>query len=378
MTTILSQQPDLSNAGALLDFALGYARRGWSIIPVREKKPAGLWKPFQTVAADPDMLRRLFARADVDGLAVITGAVSGGLAVRDFDVEESYHRWADAHPDDAARLPTVRTARGHHVYGTLVSERYLDLGNGELRADSRHYVVLPPSRHPIGDLYRWVNPLPPIGTPLSVLPDALTHADSGQTQASPRQIHADTLHAPAQTIDALILRVLPTGPGQRNRRLFDLARGLIGILGRDADRRELRRIVQDWHRGALPNIRTKPFDETWADFITAWERVKRPAGASLRAAVQAADAAPAPEAAAIYDTAPLRRLTALCAKLAAQWGDRPFPLGCRTAAGILGITPSAAHRLLATLQFDRIIVRAFKGTKASGRASEWHYLGGQP
>ena len=34
----------------LLDAALAYRKRGWSIIPVAEKRAAALWKPFQLLA----------------------------------------------------------------------------------------------------------------------------------------------------------------------------------------------------------------------------------------------------------------------------------------------------------------------------------------
>ena len=151
----------------------------------------------------------------------------------------------------------------------------------------------------------------------------------------------------------------------------------MGLLGRDADRNELRRIVTDWHGMALPFIRTKPFDETWTDFIIAWGKIKRPAGQSLAAALAAADVAPAPEAANKYRSPTLRRLVALCARLAAQWGSKPFPLGCVKAGECIGFSKSEAHRLLKTLEFDGIIQLATKGSKASGRASEWRYLGGE-
>src|SRR5438132_1147861 len=94
---------------SLLQAAVAYAARGWSVIPTAGKKPAvGLWAPFQTDPADEVTLARLFAKKGITGLAVITGRVSGGLAARDFDDARAYHAWAGAHPDDAARQPTVR------------------------------------------------------------------------------------------------------------------------------------------------------------------------------------------------------------------------------------------------------------------------------
>jgi hypothetical protein len=148
---ILTSQPPLDNG--LLDAALAYASRGWSIVPVTGKCAAGRWRPCQKRTPDHSTLRRLLARPGVTGLAVVTGAVSGGLAVRDYDQIDAYLAWAGAHPEDANRLPTVRTARGFHVYGRLDAEDYRTFADGELRADSKHYVLLPPSLHPDGPTY---------------------------------------------------------------------------------------------------------------------------------------------------------------------------------------------------------------------------------
>ena len=68
---------------------------------------------------------------------------------------------------------------------------------------------------------------------------------------------------------------------------FAFARELTGIMPR-AQADALPAIVRDWHEQALPFIRTKDFDESWTDFVTAWQRVERPAGQSLRVAVDRA------------------------------------------------------------------------------------------
>jgi hypothetical protein len=142
--------------GNLIDHALAYAASGWSVLAVDGKRAVGKWRAFQKHAPDDGTLHRLFTRTGITGLAAVTGAVSAGLAVRHFDRVDAYDVWAEAHPTDANSLPTVRTVRGFHVYGRLDVEDYRTLADGELRADSRHYVLLPPSLHPDGIKYDWI------------------------------------------------------------------------------------------------------------------------------------------------------------------------------------------------------------------------------
>jgi hypothetical protein len=156
--------------------------------------------------------------------------------------------------------------------------------------------------------------------------------------------------------------------------LFNLARILKAVF-HNAEPARLRAIVRQWHGLALPFIRTKGFSESWTDFIGAWECVKRSAGQSFKSAADAANAGGVP---ALCDDlgydGNLRRLAALCWQLQLQWGDRPFPLGCRTAGDFLGISKTEAHRMLRALDFDGVLQRVKKGTKASGKASEWRFL----
>jgi hypothetical protein len=386
---MLPNAPPPLNEGqpALLAHALAYARRGWSIIPVIGKKPAGLWKPFQKRPADEKTLRRLFARKGITGLAVVLGRVSGGLAVRDFDDASAFHAWAAQNPEDAGTLPTVRTARGFHVYGRLDEEAYATLPDGELRADSGHYIVLPPSQHPDGPTYAWLNPLP--DGPLPLLPASLIgdacRQETQQTQGNPRQHSqpiacARTSSTSAQAreleVEQAITATLPTGAGQRNACLFRLARALKGFLP-DATPTELRNIVGAWHLRALPVIRTKDFGESWSDFVTAWKAIRHPAGGALTAAAIAAASLVLPGIAAGYD-GHLYRLAAFCAALQAQAGDGTFFLGSREAAKHLGIDKGQAWRLLKTLEFDGLLRLVTKGTKAStsrrGQTSTWKYI----
>jgi hypothetical protein len=216
--------PPAEKCKTLLDAALAYTRRGLSIIPTRAKKPRFRWKQYQRERAHADLMRDWFGSGrfdDIHGIAVVCGPVSGGLSIRDFDDAETYHRWAGAHPDLAATLPTVRTARGYHVYCRADLSRIIRLGDGELRGAG--YCVLPPSRHPSGITYRWTVPLSDCPLPIIDLNvSGLMGVPSrrSQTQAT-RQTQAtqDTQATHPDSLlvsDQIIIETLPTGPERSN------------------------------------------------------------------------------------------------------------------------------------------------------------------
>jgi hypothetical protein len=325
---------------------------------------------FQTVPANAATLQTLFAKPGITGLAVVLGAVSGGLACRDFDDIGAYNRWAAENPGDAATLPTAQTARGRHIFGRLDDELFADLGDGELRADSRHLVVLPPSVHPDGPTYRWLNPLPAPGQALPLLPESLLQSPVTSSTQATQQPKQHIACVPKSAL-AAIEGTLPTGPGQRNRRLFDLARRLKGILGLDTSPAMLKAIVTEWHRQALPVITTKDFAETWSDFQVAWLRVKVPHGAAVTAAYKAASRAPQPP---IDDNPDLGILDGLCSNLGA--GGRPFFLAARAVETLFGVPRMTAWRWLQTLAFYGAIELVETGTLKDRQAKTWRYVGG--
>jgi hypothetical protein len=379
-TPILSaRQPD--GKGKLLDAALSYAGLDWSIIAVKGKRAAGLWRPFQERAADEATLRRMFARPGVTGLAVVCGAVSGGLAVRDFDRRDSYEAWARDNPDDAACLPTVKTARGFHVYGRVDSEAFEVFGDGELRADSGHYVLLPPSLHPDGIVYTWTVPLP--GSTLPPFPHSLTKRENGADREDREDRENRENRAPSPSLlsslsDAVenaIVATLPRTQGQRHDHVFKLARYLKAIPSlEDAEIRTLRPIVERWHSRALPVIGTKPFLETWADFVHAWENVKVPAGkgAVETAFTQAVASVPPPIATNLYGQGPIVLLAALCRELQRIAGDGEFYLDCRTAGKLIGVAHTTAWEYLNVLCADGVLAAGAKGNQI--KASRFRFV----
>lgn len=355
------------NVKNLLYEAIEYRRRGWSVIPVIGKRPAlQSWTSFQTHRADENTLRNIFDHDSITGLGVITGVVSGGLAIRDFDQADGYHKWASEYPAEANSLPTAETHRGFHVYGRRDAEDFRDFGDGELRMDSKHYTVLPPSRHPEGSVYRWLIPLPTEGVQLPLLPESLTQQLRHPTEQQHRHHIACVNPAVREAIEA----TLPTGPGQRNRQIFEFARRLKAITDLDRTPAMVRAIFSEWHRTAFPVIRTKDFSTSWQDFKTAWVRA-RPYGASLQAAFDTARKSPHPP---IEGNARLGILAAACEALSA--GGQPFFLSCHSAGEYLGVSHETARLWLIDLQYYGVIELVTKGTAKDRKATVWRYLKG--
>ena len=69
----------------------------------------------------------------------------------------------------------------------------------------------------------------------------------------------------------------------------------------NADDAQLRAIVKVWHRRARPFIRTKPFEETWLDFVTARRRCRLAEGGDLMLILEKAIATELPTDAADYE-----------------------------------------------------------------------------
>lgn len=137
----------------------------------------GSWETFKHTHATPDELRDWIAKG-ARALAAITGEISGGLEVIDFDVIERtgeylYPEWAEDVADLADGLPSQATGGG----GRQIAYRY-PLRDGQTRdgnlklaylpdAETRRgesvaietrgeggYFVLPHSAHPSGNTYQ--------------------------------------------------------------------------------------------------------------------------------------------------------------------------------------------------------------------------------
>lgn len=389
----------------LLDAARDFARRGWSVIPLKGKSPAvKTWKINQTVPVTDDPgLTRWFGAADVTGVGIILGRVSGNLWVRDFDDAGAYRRWAEGHSELVRTLPTSQTARGAHVYGRWPGVKPATFPDGELRGEGQ-YVTAPPSIHPTGVVYEWSVSLPDGDVPEidpakaglleSPIPDLLERAaestESDESTENPRHcielsdsqsaLSLSTLGCAAHDLDAMIDAAIrattPTENGQRHRRLFVFARHLKAIPAlRDKPARALKPHVRRWFDAALPRITTHDFDVTWGEFAATWQRVRWGIGdGPIMDAVRRAAAADPPACAAEYGP-PLRALVAILRELQRGAGESAIFLSGDKAADLVGVDRGTGSRYMQALVADGVLEVVERPPRGAKRAIRYRYRG---
>jgi hypothetical protein len=195
---------------------------------------------------------------------------------------------------------------------------------------------------------------------LLVVPEATT---------KPLLLHSAVLDA--------ITKTLPTGPGQRYNLIFKFARRLKAIAGLDTSPAALLTYIKEWHRQALPNIRTKQFQTTEIDFYDSWENSKVPlSDEHLWNLVH--EKLKQPDPAWFRDwffPQSGKRLLRVCIALQEYAGDKHFFLSARRAGDAIGMAPKDANALLRRLVKRGILEVVEKGTYQSGQATTFRYIG---
>ena len=146
------------------DKAKEYLKAQLSVIPTKEDKLPALptWKPYQSQRITEDQIEALFSGGNVKGVAIICGAISGGLEVIDVDTkhdttgslwDELSSLIKDNLPELYSRLVIAQTrSGGYHIYyrcssiaGNLKLSTKL---NKEVLIETRGeggYVIAPPT-----------------------------------------------------------------------------------------------------------------------------------------------------------------------------------------------------------------------------------------
>ena len=144
----------------ILQAALAYAERGYSVIPIRpDKKPYVPWTEYQKRRATPEEIRKWFGKWPGAMIGIVTGQVSG-IFVIDCDTAEAYQKIQELLPD-ALVLPIARTPRGGwHLYFIFPAGKGLTIGAGIIQGlDFRGkggYIIAPPSINDEGKAYAWM------------------------------------------------------------------------------------------------------------------------------------------------------------------------------------------------------------------------------
>lgn len=156
----------------LAQVARALVAEGRSVIPVcwQDKTaahPAPAWYQYRARRPTWAELEAWFGGGQYQALGVVCGAVSGGLVALDFDgTGADYAAFCEDWPE-LARSRTVITGSGKRHLWLEVDDRPVTwayptwAGVVEMFADW-HYAIAPPSRHPSGNRYRWLDPAAPV------------------------------------------------------------------------------------------------------------------------------------------------------------------------------------------------------------------------
>ena len=139
-----------------------YNQLGVIVIPAvyGAKRPEVDWKLYQEARPKDSEIRKWFEDGRQHNFAIICGKISKNLVVLDFDSPEVYRDFFGKYEELEKRTLVVRTSKGVHVYlrtdRPIESRKFLDQ-KFEVHSDGT-IVIAPPSLHPSGVRYEFVNP----------------------------------------------------------------------------------------------------------------------------------------------------------------------------------------------------------------------------
>jgi hypothetical protein len=153
----------ISAVDPMFEEALAYAEAGLAVFPVNGKTPFKGSRGVYDASTDPARIREMWARRPGANIAIACG-VASGIVVVDDDSDEARAELAalERQHGPLPETPKSRTRRGHHRYLSIpVGETVRHKGTREVSplevVSDGHYVVAPPSTHPEGIRYEWVN-----------------------------------------------------------------------------------------------------------------------------------------------------------------------------------------------------------------------------
>jgi hypothetical protein len=252
----------LDHLPAVLAAALGYAERGWSVIPLwwptgpqscacgapdcrsAGKHPHGRHAPhgLEDATSDPDVIARWWTAAPELNVGLRTGVAFDVLDLDNVDAGQWLARYAHERGEDTTECwawgPLSITAHGHHLLYAPTGAGNRTAVRGVKGFDWRGrdgYIVAPPSRHETGQVYAWQVDCGP-DTPIPAAPAFLAELVATRTAPSrPVPPPAGPTLAPGWA-DGLHRRMADAVEGERNDVLLwcaasigrDIAAGRVG------------------------------------------------------------------------------------------------------------------------------------------------------
>lgn len=143
----------------LAEYIKFYRDYGLSILPLRGKTPLEVWKPYQKQQPSAETIYEWLLKYPKMNIGIITGLTSElGLAVLDIDNNDRFEKWQRENKI-LPKTTVVQTGRGSHWWYSI--DKNLPSMNHaafEIKADGC-YIVVPPSKHPSGKHYKFINSL---------------------------------------------------------------------------------------------------------------------------------------------------------------------------------------------------------------------------
>lgn len=204
----------------LLQAALAYTERGFSVIPIRpDKKPFIKWVSCQTKKATPEEIKSWFTKWPSAMIGICTGEISGVLVI-DCDNEEAYQKIQELLPDSFITC-IAKTPRGYHLY--LIYPKGQRIGNAagiipgvDVRGEGG-YIIAPPSINADGKSYAWQEGLSIADVTPAPMPSELTRAiNNNSTNKYNRGV-----------VDSFVDSAVFFTAGRRDEDIFSLANALI-------------------------------------------------------------------------------------------------------------------------------------------------------
>ena len=175
---------------SMVEYALRYRRRGFSVIPCkRDKRPyLKSWQAYQNTKPTEDEIRSWWQEHPDANIAIVCGPVSG-VDVLDCDSQEAYDNLNEFYLNDSFRTPTVKTPKGRHIYfkhQSGLSNAVRAIKGTDIRTHGG-YVIAPPSKNGSDATYYWYDGLTPKDCTFSDWPPELFAALQAIGQAQTRK-----------------------------------------------------------------------------------------------------------------------------------------------------------------------------------------------